>query len=410
MTSLLISLYQLRELDVIDEYYIQPLNPLLALYDFSILDAHKSGNSHTYVIKLQLTDKTMLIHDLHHTIQDYVNLLSEQRDNLSSYDQKTFELFLLILNHQLTHNLGFKNYVQAQESIHVQKLIVDLTDFTQLPSLPTDTFKHPYPPTTLTSDEITKTFLTSGTTTDVKGSHHLATTSTYETSILAGWRYCNLPPLQETFFLTPSATEAPHSSLSHMMETLKKELNPSASFILNEGSIDHLPIIECAKQGRAVTIIGTALAFLQLFEILEELERIQLPAGSWALETGGYKGSEKSLTKEELYQKFQIYLGIKSDQIWNEYSMTELSSQFYTNGIGNPHIGPPWAPIKVINPETNLPVETGELGYLVIYDLANVDSVVGIRTQDFAIYHNPNSFTLIGRDPSALPRGCSRSS
>ena len=193
------------------------------------------------------------------------------------------------------------------------------------------------------------------------------------------------------------------------METLKKELNPSASFILSEGTIDHLPIIECVKQGRAITIMGTALAFLQLFEILEELESIQLPEGSWALETGGYKGSKESLTKEELYQKFQTYLGIKSDQIWNEYSMTELSSQFYTNGVGNPHISPPWAPIKVINPETNLPVETGELGYLVIYDLANVDSVVGIRTQDLAIYHNANSFTLIGRDTSALPRGCSRS-
>ena len=89
--------------------------------------------------------------------------------------------------------------------------------------------------------------------------------------------------------------------------------------------------------------------------------------------------------------------------------MTELSSQFYTNAIGNPHIAPPWTHIEVINPETNLPVLAGETGYLVIYDLANVDSVIGIRTQDLAIYHSPQSFTLIGRDPSALPRGCSRS-
>jgi len=127
------------------------------------------------------------------------------------------------------------------------------------------------------------------------------------------------------------------------------------------------------------------------------------------METGGYKGTNKSLTKEELYTQFQHYLSIESTHIWNEYSMTELSSQFYTSAIGNPHQGPHWTRIKVIDPETKQPVAPGELGYLVIYDLANIDSCLAILTQDIAIYHNPNSFTLIGRDPSALPRGCSRS-
>lgn len=342
----------------------------------------------------------MPIHELHRTIQNHVNLLSQQ-DNIS--DSKTLELFSQVLSYQLANNSGFNNYITQLEETK------NLTEISTFPSLPTDAFKHSVSPTTLSPDEITNTFLTSGTTTDVKGCHHFTTTSTYETSILAGWKYCDLPPFQETFILIPSGSEAPQSSLSHMMETLKRELVPSASFILENEVIDHTPIIESAKRGTPVTLLGTALAFLKLFETLEILGNIQLPLGSWALETGGYKGSKKSFTKDALYEKFETHLGILPGEIWNEYSMTELSSQFYTNGIGNPHIGPPWAPIKVINPETNLPVETGELGYLVIYDLANVDSVIGIRTQDLAIYHSPNSFTLIGRDPSALPRGCSRS-
>jgi hypothetical protein len=65
--------------------------------------------------------------------------------------------------------------------------------------------------------------------------------------------------------------------------------------------------------------------------------------------------------------------------------------------------------IRVLDPETDRDVQVGEMGYLVIYDLANSDSVCAIRTQDLAIYHDEYSFTLIGRDPSALPRGCSRS-
>ena len=126
------------------------------------------------------------------------------------------------------------------------------------------------------------------------------------------------------------------------------------------------------------------------------------------METGGYKGSGRSLTKEELYGQFQHYFGLESDSIWNEYSMTELSSQFYTRGIGQAHHAPHWMKIEVLSPETDQAVGIGEVGYLKIYDLANIDSVAGIRTQDLAIYHGEHSFTLIGRDPSALPRGCSR--
>jgi hypothetical protein len=126
------------------------------------------------------------------------------------------------------------------------------------------------------------------------------------------------------------------------------------------------------------------------------------------METGGYKGSGRSLNKEELYQLFSEHLAIPPENIWNEYSMTELSSQFYSVGIGAPHRAPHWMKIRVIDPETDKDVLPGKMGYLVIHDLANIDSVSAIRTQDLAIYHDEHSFTLIGRDPSALPRGCSR--
>ncbi len=349
----------------------------------------------------------MLANDLHKAVQNQINFLSTEKRQPNYLG--LLESFKEVSKHQLTSNTALINYLTALEKSDVFNASENLTKINDLPSIPTDAFKHSSPPTTLAAEEITRTFLTSGTTTDIRGSHHFATTSTYETSIIAGWKYCNLPELHHTFFLTPSGTEAPHSSLSHMMQTLKSKSSPSAEFLLQNGAIDHLPIIGCAKEGKPVTIIGTALAFLQLFDILDNLDNIQLPEGSWALETGGYKGSTKSLTKEELYEKFLTYLSISPEHVWNEYSMTELSSQFYTNGLNEPHIGPPWAPIKVINPETNLPVQAGELGYLVIYDLANIDSSIGIRTQDLAIYHGPHSFTLIGRDPSALPRGCSRS-
>ncbi len=308
--------------------------------------------------------------------------------------------FLDLYHQQYQQNPTYKRYCDLLGN-------TEILDIEQIPAIPTDSFKHALNPTSILPAEINTTFLTSGTTTETKGSHHFSTTTTYETSIIAGWKYCQLPKLHQTFILTPSAKEAPHSSLSHMMETLKREFSPTAEFVLKDGKLNHRAITEYAHEGKPITLLGTALAFLQLFETLPS--PLSLAPGSWALETGGYKGTDKSLTKEELYHLFQTHLGIPSEMIWNEYSMTELSSQFYTSGLGNPHIAPPWTHIKVIDPETNRPVKPGEIGYLVIYDLANIDSVMAIRTQDLAIFHDERSFTLIGRDPSALPRGCSRS-
>ncbi len=318
-------------------------------------------------------------------------------------DAASFTDFCLELHrYQYQQNTPYQSYCDSLET----KLIHSVTD---IPAIPTDAFKLTSNPTCLKPEERTTTFLTSGTTTDIRGIHHFSDTETYEASIIAAWKYCQLPKFNQTFILTPSAQDSPHSSLSHMMQTLKCEFSPAAEFIFHEGRIDHQKIIACAENQTPVTLLGTALAFLQLFEILETLPPIQLAAGSWALETGGYKGSKKSLSKEQLYQKFYTHLGIPAHHIWNEYSMTELSSQFYSNGLDHPHLAPPWTKIMVIDPETNLAVSPGEMGYLVIFDLANIDSVLAIRTQDLAIFHDAHSFTLIGRDPSALPRGCSRS-
>lgn len=342
----------------------------------------------------------MSFKDSHKKIATLIHTFAEPRTNFTS--PATHQLFLDLYHHQYRQNLAYRKYCD----LVVIKGVFEIHD---IPALPTDAFKHDPNPTSLNAADITTTFLTSGTTADTKGSHHFSSTTTYDASIIAGWKYCQLPELHQTLILTPSSSEAPHSSLSHMMETIKRELAPTATFILSEGKLDHQAIIDFATSGTPLTLLGTALAFLQLFDILETLPPIQLPAASWALETGGYKGTSRSLTKEKLYQKFHTHLGIPADQIWNEYSMTELSSQFYTRGLGNPHTAPPWTSIKVIHPETNLPVKPGEIGYLIIYDLANIDSVMAIRTQDLAIFHDSQSFTLIGRDPSALPRGCSRS-
>ncbi len=88
--------------------------------------------------------------------------------------------------------------------------------------------------------------------------------------------------------------------------------------------------------------------------------------------------------------------------------MTELSSQFYSSGVDHPHSGPPWARVVVIDPTTNREALPGQTGMIRIIDLANIWSVLAIQTQDLAGSGSNGEFRLIGRDPNALPRGCSR--
>ena len=87
--------------------------------------------------------------------------------------------------------------------------------------------------------------------------------------------------------------------------------------------------------------------------------------------------------------------------------MTELSSQAYTHGLARVHHAPPWMRVLIIDPESGKEVAVGKSGIVRLFDLANVGSVIGIQTADMAI-RRKEGFELLGRDPAAVPRGCSR--
>ena len=272
-----------------------------------------------------------------------------------------------------------------------------VADWRQIPCVPQDAFKHAdlrsFPP-----EETLKTFRTSGTTGEGFGQHHFRTLGVYEEAVREGWRHAGLPA-GPFLVIAPHPDEAPHSSLSHMLATLA----PREAFIAPGGEID---LDRLRTVTTSVCLLGTALGFLNLCEQLGT-EQLVLPPGSTAMETGGYKGSRRDISRAELYSSISRTLGIAPEDIINEYGMTELSSQFYARGPHGRHHGPPWARAIVADPVTLQEVGEGETGILLVYDAANVGSVTGIRTQDLAIRRD-GAFELLGRDPAALPRGCSR--
>ncbi|NWK54354.1 hypothetical protein HW115_01935 [Verrucomicrobiaceae bacterium N1E253] len=321
-----------------------------------------------------------------------------------SFNRRALELF----DYQFSRNLPYQRYCE-----HLDALPGKVSFWGDIPAIPTDAFKqHAHPLICRPDGKHHPYFQTSGTTTDIKGRHYFPSFELYEQSILRSWKLESIPPPQRALFLVAHPQQAPRSSLSHMMGVLDQQHQGGEKTwgLEASGALDLQSIQSCIAHSvdslAPLAILGTALAFLHLLESCTI--PVQLPPGSWIMETGGYKGSQRSLSKQELYRRLQNQFGIPPKLIVNEYSMTELSSQFYTRGLENAHHGPPWTRIRVVDPITGMDASSGSPGHLAIYDLANTQSVQAIQTQDLAVAHGPHSFFLLGRDPSALPRGCSR--
>ncbi len=330
-------------------------------------------------------------------------LKNEVFQKKSLTDSEFTSIALDIFAYQFRNIPLYRSYCEQ-----VGRNLEQVTDWKDIPALPTEAFKRRDHP--IAAQACQHHFLTSGTTGEIRGRHHFPELETYEHSIMGAWALLGLPSKAPFVFLSQGRADAPHSSLVHMMDTLDRHQPETNSCFLidGDGNFQLDPLESFLKQHQPVCLFGTALAFLNLMEQNEN--SMHLPAGSSLIETGGYKGSGRDLEKVAFYQQLGEFFGIETERIWNEYSMTELSSQTYTQGLGQPHQSPPWLKVQILDPETRKPVPEGATGIIVLHDLANLHSCAAIETQDLGIYHDAHHFTLLGRDPGALPRGCSRAS
>ncbi len=325
------------------------------------------------------------------SVQQFIKAEEHEHSDFETLAQQLFKT-------HFQQNLPYQRFCR-----HLRITPDSLSHSRDIPAVPTSAFKLPDFP--LSSGKVT--FLTSGTTTETRGAHHFPDTELYDLAALTHWQQ-HLPDLP-LYFLSPPPCQTPQSSLTHMFGHLDRSLNSDDSknetpFLLRESHFDLTPLVDLHHP---VILSGTALAFLHL---IESHHPIPLPKGSQLLETGGYKGTTRTLAKPHFYRQLSDFFQLPDAVIHNEYGMTELSSQAYASGSEGTHRFPHWCRHQIICPQTGKELPIGEMGYLQLHDLANVHSVAAIRTQDFAISHPNGSFTLIGRDPGALPRGCSRSS
>jgi hypothetical protein len=292
----------------------------------------------------------------------------------------------------------------------------------EIPPVPAGAFKE-LALRSFPAERTVKTFRTSGTSTALRGELHLDTLALYEASLLPSFEHFVLPELEgrnerlPIFVLAPAPGEAPDSSLCHMFGVVMARRGAAQSgWLLRHGRLELAELLRrleaAAAAGGALLLCGTAFAFVHLIDALAEQGRkLALPAGSRVMETGGFKGRSREVSRGELYAGLEAALGVPEARIVNQYGMTELGSQFYDSVLCEPDatrrkLGPPWARVRILDPESGEECAPGEIGAIAVTDLANTGSVCAILTADLGRTVG-NGFEVLGRKPGAEDRGCS---
>jgi len=342
------------------------------------------------------------------------------------FDNLACELF----SYQFAHCEPYARFCEAR-GVTPQSLAT----FREIPAVPTSAFKE----TRLHSFEeaaTAKVFHTSGTTSTTKGALFLDTVELYEASLLPSIRRFVFPDLEPAHratirVLASDPAEVDDSSLSHMFGVALLELgNEASGYDSRGGRLDAGNLIErllradeSVQQRVPIALCGTSFSFVHLLEAFEEPRfantKINLPDGSRIMETGGFKGRSREIPRGQLYADLEARLGVPQQRIVNQYGMTELGSQFYDSQLFETQsetapgprrkLGPPWARVRLIDPESGADVASGETGMIVVHDLANTGSVAAIQTADLGrwVPGAPDGFDVLGRATGAEARGCS---
>ena len=310
--------------------------------------------------------------------------------NTNNFENTAMEIF----HWQANHNTLYKTYLSL-----LRKNINNISTIQEIPFMPISFFKIHKVKTGEWNEKIC--FLSSTTTRNTPSQHFLDDISFYKkisTTIFETF----YQKIENCIFiaLLPSYLERKNSSLVFMVDAFMKQTknNYSRYFLYNDAELVKY-LISIQNKNTLKVLLGVSFALLHL------AKKHELDLNDFiVMETGGMKGKEKEITREELHmflcQRFHI------KKIHSEYGMTELLSQCYSyeNGI---FFSPPW--VKILIREVTDPFsynKEGITGGVNIIDLANIHSCCFIETQDLGKKNSNNSFSILGRIDHSDIRGC----
>lgn len=327
-------------------------------------------------------------------------------------------LALRLFAYQYDTNIPYHTYCRRRG-----KTPATVQHWRDIPAVPIGAFKE-LTLSCIPPEQAEAVWMSSGTTNREKRSkHYQARLAIYNAAVLSNFAAHLFPDAAQLpmLVLNPPRTALPNSSLAHYLHLVLETYGaPGSAFLLDAQGLQMerltATLRQCEDHGQPVCLLGASFAFVYVLDALAaQAQTFALPPGSRLMDTGGFKGQSRELTREELYGLCAEYFGVPATHCVNMYGLSECSSQFLDNTLRHAYRGvqaplakdnPPWTRTLVVDPETLEPVPRGQRGLLLHYDLANRNSVVAILTEDVGV-EVEGGFWLLGRAQGSEVRGCS---
>jgi hypothetical protein len=329
------------------------------------------------------------------TKEAFTSARRQLREKVRRVTSEDFEALALdIFRFQAEYNLLYRRYLEllGRDPRATRSL-------RQIPFFPINLFKTH---SVQTGSWTARTIFTSSATTGATPSKHLVRD--------LDWYHDNARRAFAAFYgdpvdfcilaLLPAYLEREGSSLVAMADDfIRRSRYVQSGFFLND--VDSLlsRIEYCQANHIPTLLLGVSFALLDLAETRPA------PLGDIiVMETGGMKGRRREITREELHGALRAAFQVET--IHSEYGMTELFSQAYASAAGLFRPGPA---MRVLPRDITDPLcgeSRGRTAAINIIDLANIDTISFIATDDLGRVYEDGAFEILGRLDNSDIRGC----
>lgn len=305
------------------------------------------------------------------------------------------EKALSVFRYQYKYNTLYKQFVDLISHNECRPENVN-----EIPFLPISFFKSNEIKTGSWKEEVC--FYSSGTTASSRSKHFIRDVSDYVSHAKKIWED-QFGPLKDTqvISLLPNYHENKSSSLIYMVQYfMEQSWAKKEQYFLSDFKGLNEAIERAEHDGQKTVLFGVSFALLDYLELHQHRSLSHL----MVVETGGMKKHRREITRQELHNTLQA--GFEGAQIISEYGMTECLSQMYClnhesftcNDWMDIHVSDPTDPFEFL--------PNGRRGRINIVDLANIDSMAFIATDDIGVKVSDYQVSILGRLSNTDLRGC----
>lgn len=316
-------------------------------------------------------------------------------NTISNSDLSFEDKALLVYRYQYQNNPSYRQFVDLVRYNDFEPHHVE-----EIPFFPISLFKEVSIKSGAWDSELT--FTSSGTTQMTRSQHHVKDGQWYLKNAEHIWQK-RFGPLSDYVFLSllPNYHDNPSSSLLYMIRhfMLNSQIGEEHYFVNDEQGL-HDAIERYKLKAKRIVLFGVSFALLDYVERYQHSDVSQLKV----VETGGMKKNRQEITRQALHSA--LAEGFEGATIASEYGMTECLSQIYCTDGANFNLNDRMRILisDPTDPGTLLPIN--RRGKINIIDLANIDTISFIATDDLGLANTDGDVEILGRLDASDLRGC----